>query len=121
MYGIYGWSSIWILVILTGPYWLRRVNQYTFHFKGGHYASLMRLLRKIHKPLGLLVSFVALAHGLSIFGKLPFHSGTIAFSVIVGTALFGLFFFLAKKKPLLLLHKTLALLTAVFVAFHLIL
>ena len=120
MYGILGWLNVVLIAIMTAPYWLRLVNSKTFKFKGGAYGKVIKALRQIHKPLGIAILLIAAIHGYLALGGFRLHTGSILLMVLAITALFGLGFYLKKKKVFFKWHKRLALLAVFALALHLI-
>ena len=120
MYVIIGWFNVAAVVIMTAPFWLRLINMHVFHNKNKALARLAKLLRTVHKPLGIAILVLAVVHGILALGALRLHTGTIAGIMLIATAALGGSFYRLKKKPLLIAHRTLALLFALFVLVHLI-
>ena len=120
MYAVIGWINIVALVVMTSPYWLRLINKYVFKNKNKALVRAAKALRAIHKPLGLVLVAAVIVHGFLALGTLRLHTGTLAaIMLIVTVALGGTFYFL-KKKPLLVAHRTMALLLVLLVLVHLI-
>lgn len=120
MYAIIGWFNVGAVVIMTAPYWLRLINKHAFHNKNKALARLVKLLRSVHKPLGLAILVLAIVHGILALGALRLHTGTIAGIMLMAAAALGGSFYRLKKKPLLIAHRTVALLFVLFVLVHLI-
>ena len=78
------------------------------------------MLRVVHKPLGIAILVLAIVHGILALGALRLHTGTIAGIMLIATAALGGSFYLLKKKPLFIAHRTMALLFVLFVLVHLI-
>lgn len=120
MYAVIGWFNVAFVVIMTGPFWLRLINKHAFQNKNKALAKLAKLLRTVHKPLGIAIVVLAIIHGILALGALRLHTGTIAGIMLIATAVLGGTFYRLKKKPLLIAHRTMALLFALFVLVHLI-
>lgn len=120
MYILIGWLNITLLLIMTAPYWLRFLNAHTLHLQGGMYASVIRQLRRVHKPLGGVILTLALIHGYLALGSFRIHTGTLLWLSIAVTASLGLTFFLSKKKALFVWHKRMVLVSILLLLFHLL-
>ncbi|MFH1511968.1 MAG: hypothetical protein ABIG45_01305 [Bacillota bacterium] len=120
MYVWLGWLNVAFLAVMTAPYWLRFLNQRTLRLKGGAYGKTIKVLRALHKPLGVAVVLIAAVHGYLALGAFRLHTGTILGTSVLLTALFGLSFYLAKKKFLFTWHKRLALLSILLLLVHLL-
>ena len=120
MYAVIGWFNVAFVVIMTAPFWLRLVNKHAFQNKNKALAKLAKLLRTVHKPLGIAIVVLAVVHGILALGALRLHTGTIAGIMLIITAVLGGSFYGLKKKPVLIAHRTMALLFALLVLVHLI-
>jgi hypothetical protein len=120
MYDVLGWLNVGFIATMTAPYWLREINKRTLNLKGGYYAKLIKVLRGIHKPLGLLVILIAPVHGYLALGGLRLHTGSLVFAFVSLTGILGLSFYLTKKKSLFKWHKVFALTIFVFLGIHLL-
>ena len=100
MYAFLGWLNIGLIAVMTAPYWLRFLNTHTLRLKGGWYGKLIKALRAVHRPLGVVVLIIAIYHGYLALGSLRLHTGTIAGVLLLITATLGGAFFLLKKKAL---------------------
>lgn len=76
------------------------------------------MLKKIHRPAGMLLAVVALVHGYLALGALRLHTGTLLYVLMFITMALGAAFYAKKKKQLLSLHRALALGTVVLLAVH---
>ncbi len=119
MYKILGLISATLLVVITSPYWVRRLNQWIFHIKGKGFTDFVKTLRKIHKPLGIALVLIALYHGYLALGTLRLHTGSIAWGLVLVTAILGALFYKKKKAVYFTWHKRMALITVLFVLLHL--
>ncbi len=120
MYEILGWLNVSLLVVMTSPYWLRFLNKQFFHWKGGLYAKTIKVLRTVHKPVGLTILLIALVHGYLALGAFRLHTGSLLWLSILLTAIAGATFFLSKKKPAFVWHKRLVLIVLVMLFLHLV-
>lgn len=120
MYVFIGWLNIAIFVIMTAPFWLRFLNTHLFHLKGGAYLKVIKVLRRIHKPIGVGLLVLAVIHGYLALGSLRLHTGLLVLLAAVVTAVFGLFYYLFKKKTLLRWHRAMVVVTLLFVVIHLL-
>lgn len=113
--GVLAWITL-LLFILLAVKWLIRLLAMRFE----SFKKINRSLSKLHKPLGILILFTALLHGLT--------SSALLFSFNLGTLSFVLFILLALsyafkryyKPHFLLLHRILTLLTLVCVILHIV-
>lgn len=120
MYKVLGFLNIALLVLVTAPYWVRRLNQWVFHSKSAGYQKLMKVLRALHKPTALVLLISIIAHGWLALGSFQLHTGTIAAIFFLLTALFGLLFYFLHKAGLLKVHRALALVSVLLVIVHLL-
>ena len=120
MYAVLGWINIAALVVMTSPYWLRLINKYAFKNKSKALARGAKALRMAHKPLGIALVASVLAHGFLALNALRLHTGTLAAIMLIVTAALGATFYFLKKKPMLIAHRTMALLLVLLVLIHLI-
>ncbi len=120
MYELLGGLNVLFLAVMTAPYWLRFLNQRTPHLKGGAYGKTIKVLRAIHKPLGIAIILIAAVHGYLALGAFRLHTGTILGTSVLLTAVLGAAFFFTKKKAVFGWHKRLAMLSVVLLLVHLI-
>ena len=52
MYKFFGFLNIALVVVVTSPYWVRKLNQWFFHSKGPGYNKLMKVLRLLENMTG---------------------------------------------------------------------
>ncbi len=121
MYRILGYVNVALLVIITAPYWLKKLNLWLFHWKGRAYQQTLKFLRKLHKPLGAALVLLAMVHGYLALGSFRLHTGSLAWIMLLITASFGFAFYRLKKAKLFKWHKAFALVVAAFTAIHLLL
>jgi hypothetical protein len=120
MVSLIGWFNVSLLVILTAPYWLTRLNRATLKSKDSRFLSLLKLLRAIHKPLGVTVLILAPIHGYLALGGFRLHTGTLLITMFFLTASAGGAFYKTKKKAFFKIHKTLAFMTSMALLLHLL-
>ncbi len=121
MYKFFGWLNVALVVVITAPWWLRKLNEWFFHSKARGYLQLQKVLRKLHKPLAAILLLSIVTHGLLVMGTLlKLNTGTLALVVFLLTAGIGLILWLAKKYKLLPWHKIGALAAVLLVVAHLI-
>ena len=120
MYAFLGWLNVAFLVIMMAPYWLRFLNKRVLHLKDGAYGKTVKVLRAIHKPLGLSILTIALLHGYLALGALRLHTGSILWMVLFITAAFGALFYFTKKKSLFAWHKGMVIGVILLLLLHLI-
>ena len=119
MYRILGYVNIMLLITVTSPYWLRRFNQRFFTEKKPAFASWIKRLRKIHKPLGVSLVLLSLLHGYLALGSLRLHTGSVAWVMILIVVILGGLFYKKKKAVFFTWHKRAALIMVLFVLLHL--
>lgn len=120
MYVIIGWFNVAAIVIMTAPYWMREINKLVFHNKNKAIVKIIGILRMVHKPLGVALLVLAIAHGILALGAMRLHTGTIVGIFLISTVSLGGLFYRLKKKPLFIAHRTAALILVVFLLVHLI-
>jgi len=120
MYHILGIVSVVLFITVTSPYWLRRLNQWFFHQKGGALMKWIKGLRVIHKPLGILLALMALFHGYLALGSLRLHTGSITWIMLLITVILGGWFYRKKKAAIFAWHKRAALTAAILMLIHLL-
>ncbi|MEL7610314.1 MAG: hypothetical protein AAGU74_12555 [Bacillota bacterium] len=120
MYVFLGWLNIGLFTVMTAPFWLRVLNTHVLHIKGGGYAQVIRRLRQIHKPLGVLILILALVHGYLALGAFRLHTGSLVWLATAATATLGILFFRLKKKTLFAWHKRMVLAILFFVLLHIL-
>lgn len=120
MYRILGILNVALLVVITSPYWLRRLGQLFFPKKKLASTRLMKVLRAAHKPLGVCLLLIALAHGYLALGAPRLHTGTLAGIMVLSTVVLGILFYRKKKAVFFKWHKRAALLTALLTLLHLL-
>lgn len=120
MYKVFGYLNILLVVLITAPYWTRKLNQWFFHSKSKAYQKLQRTLRSIHKPAAAVLLISIIVHGYLALRSFRLHTGTIVGIAFILTALFGLIFYLTKKLPFLKVHRALALVAVLLVVVHLL-
>lgn len=120
MYRISGWINIVLLITITSPFWLHVLNTYIFKAKEKAFNHTIAFLRKLHKPLGVVLLLWALYHGYIAWGGLlPLNTGMFVWLAVAVTASLGLTFFLTKKKAVFKAHKTAALCIVLLFLIHL--
>lgn len=119
-YRLLGYLTLALAIIVTAPYWLRTLNSWTFKTKDKRFLNFLKFLRKIHKPLGVVLAAIALWHGITALGTLRLHTGTLAFGGFVLTAVWGVLHWQKKNKHIFKGHKALALLSTALVVLHLV-
>lgn len=119
LYSILGILNVVLLIVITSPYWLRRVGQWFFPKKKIVSAKLMKTLRALHKPFGICLLLITLAHGYLALGALRLHTGTLVGIMVLITVVLGGMFYKKKKAVLFKWHKRAALLTVLLTLLHL--
>lgn len=116
-YSILGYISLFLLVVVTAPYWLRTINNKTVKTKSKGFMNFLKFLRSIHKQAGILLAAIALIHGYMAL-RLSLHTGLIAFLIILVTASLGIYHWRKKNIKVFKAHKAFALLSVLLVAIH---
>ncbi len=119
-YRFLGYLSIALVVLVTAGWWLRKLNALTFKTKNKQFLNLLKFLRKLHKPLGILLVSVALWHGFAALGTVRPHTGLVAYFAFVLTGLLGVAFWLKKDKRAFKGHKVMAFISVVLLVLHLL-
>lgn len=120
LYRFLGWLSLAMILTITAPFWLRTLNQWTFKTRDKRFFQLLKFLRRLHKPLGALLAAFALWHALLALGRLRLHTGLLAYSGFILTALLGIAYHVKKDRRILKGHRTMSLISALLLALHLI-
>ena len=120
MYRILGILNVVLLTVITSPYWLRGLGQRFFPKMKIAATKLMKVLRAIHKPLGVCLLLVTLIHGYLALGALRLHTGTLAGLSVLATVVLGILFFRKRKAVFFKWHKRTALLTLLLTLLHLV-
>lgn len=121
IYRLLGWLSLILMLVLTAPYWLRKLNSWTFKTKNKKFLNFIKLLRKPHKALGIALGLVSLAHGLLMMnGQLKLHTGSLAYLGFFATVILGGVYHKKRGKKLFLVHKAAALISALLLILHLV-
>ncbi len=114
-----GWINLVVIGILVTPYVLNFLNRKFFKTKNALYKRVLKISRKIHKPLALVIVILAPIHGYMALGTLfRLHTGTFLYLSILITAVFGGLFYRFKKRKLFKLHKAMALVTVIIFLVH---
>lgn len=117
-YAILGWVSVGLLALLILPYVLVLINKAFIKGKNKGLLKVIRFLRKLHKPAGILLLLVAAWHGYLALGTVRMHTGLVLFLFVLATVVLGGTFFRLKNKKLLKLHRVLAVLTVAMFFLH---
>ena len=121
IYAILGWISVGLAVIASSPYWLRTLNNWTFKTRDKRFFSLLKFLRKLHKPLGLVLAGIAIAHGYLALGQqIRLHTGLLVYISFLLTVVLGGVHFRLKNKTVFKFHKAMALVSFLLLLLHLI-
>lgn len=120
MYKILGIINVALIIVITSPYWLRRLGK--DFFSGQKIAStrMMKVARSVHKPCGICLLLLTLLHGYLALGVPRLHTGTITGVMVLVTVVLGALFFVKRKAVFFKWHKRAALLTVLLMFLHLI-
>ena len=92
MYKILGIINVALILVITSPYWLRRLGKRFFPKRKIASTKLMKVLRSVHKPFGVCLLLITLIHGYLALGALRLHTGTLAGIMVLATVVLGLLF-----------------------------
>jgi len=120
MYKILGLINLALVVIITSPFWLRTLNKWTFKTKDKHFLDTVKFLRKLHKPLAIVLALNILWHAYLALGTIRLHTGLLAYISFLLTVTVGGIYYKKKGKLLFKVHKTLALVSVLLVIIHLL-
>lgn len=118
MFSFLGWLNVVLLGIIIAPYILVFINKKFIKTKHSSFRALLKFLKKLHKPLGLLLLILALVHGYLALGRIALHTGSVLFVTIFIAASLGGSFYKLKKRPLFTWHKRMAFIVIVFLLLH---
>jgi hypothetical protein len=118
MYRTLGIINVILIVVITSPYWLRRLSQLLFPKKRIASTRMIKSLRAAHKPLGICLLLIALVHGYLALKPLRIHTGTLVGVVILITLVLGILFYRKRKAVFLKWHKRAALLMVLLTLLH---
>ncbi|MDO5689102.1 MAG: hypothetical protein Q4G61_02495 [Tissierellia bacterium] len=118
-YSTFGWLSAGLLALLVLPFVFLRLNKLLFQSKDKRFFSLVKALRSIHKPAGILLIASAFYHGYLAMGTIRLHTGTVLYVTAALTVLLGAIFYNSKNRRALSLHKFFAAIAILMLAVHL--
>ena len=120
MYKILGWVNFAAVIIMFLPIMMQKLNTQKFNQKNNIYVRFLRNIRKLHKPIGIILFVSALIHGFLALGALRLHTGSLLGLLLVITGIFAFLFYKLKKKWLFVTHKILAYLLVILMIVHLV-
>lgn len=120
LYKALGWVNVGLLVLIIMHFTLRRINKYAYKNKNTFFRKTAKFMSKIHPLLTMILLGSAFLHGFNLAGGIRFHSGYIAFFIILIQGMAGILVKLQKKKHFLIIHKITGLLLATAVMVHVI-
>lgn len=118
-YEVLGWISAWILAIQLAPFVIRMLLKYKVPYSD-QLKKLRMVLRKVHKPLGLMLLFIPAVHGFMALGTFRLHTGSLVGMAAAVAVLSGISFHYLKKKALLTWHRGLGITAGFFLMVHLL-
>lgn len=121
MYKILGIINVALILVITAPYWLRRLGQRFFPKRKIASTKLMKVLRAVHKPFGICLLLITFMHGYLALGSFRLHTGTLVGIMVLATVVLGLLFYRKKKAVFFKWHKRAALLMVLLTLLHLFL
>lgn len=119
-YQLLGYINLALVVLITAPYWLRMLNQKILKTRDKWLLNLIKLLRRLHKPLAAALVAITLWHGWLAWGSLRLHTGLLTGFAFLLTAMLGIAFWLRKNKRAFKGHKVMALISVLLLALHLL-
>ena len=114
-----GWVTLVALAVMLLPYVLRMINKWAFKNECKGLTKAVKLLRTVHKPLGIVLVIVAAVHGYGMLGKFRLHTGSLTLMSIIVTGLLGTIFWKKKDKRALQGHRVMALVSVLLLLLHL--
>lgn len=121
MYKILGIINVLLIIVITSPYWLRRLGQQFFPKRKIASTKLIKILRAVHKPFGFCLLLITLIHGYLALGAFRLHTGTLVGIMVLATVVLGVLFYRKKKAVFFKWHKRAALLMVLLTLLHLFL
>lgn len=102
-----GWATVILLSFSVSMYLLIQLNKFLMNTSWKH--SGIQVLRKVlrrvlpisreyHKEVGIMALFTGAFHGYFLLGRLEFHSGYLAWFLLLFSGLTGIFMGVLKKK-----------------------
>lgn len=111
-YSILGWTSLSLLAIQLLPFVMRQAETLLWKRSAPKaYKATIQNLRRIHKPLGLLLLIVPPIHGFMALGGLRLHTGSLLYIGVLCTGVLGGGFYRLKHKSWLIWHRRVAVAT----------
>lgn len=117
-YALLGWISVIVFGVVLAPYILSWLNRKYLKTKNKSFLTILKFLRKIHKPLGIALIVLGIVHGFMALGSLRLHTGTLFYISIVITGILGGFFHKLKKREFFLWHKRIAAVAVALFLLH---
>ena len=119
-YKFLGWFNAVGLVIILAPFILNYLKRKLFNNKSKEIRSLVKFLRKFHKPLGIVLIFTGIIHGYMALGGFRLHTGSLLYLSSILTGAMGGSFYRTKQKKFFTWHKRFAALTVGLLILHLV-
>lgn len=120
LYLFLGWLNFSLFAVITSPFWIGFLNKRFFHTKSQKYQKFIRMLRQIHKPLGLALAGLSFVHGYLALGSIRPHTGILAALAVCAVVVLGIVFFRTKKRTVFLWHRGIALALFFLLMVHII-
>ncbi len=117
---ILGWINFGLLLFIISPFFINLIGRKAFRARGARFNKFLSVIRKAHKPLGVVLLAAAFAHGFLMLGSISLHTGLLAALAIAVIVALGLVFFRTRKKAVFLAHRAAALACLALVLVHLI-
>ncbi|MEI6102166.1 MAG: hypothetical protein WCP73_10025, partial [Eubacteriales bacterium] len=117
---ILGWINFSLFLFVTSPFWINLFARKVFHVKNAKYTKFLSTLRRIHKPVGVVLLGTAFIHGTIALGGISLHTGLLVALVIAFIVALGVVFYKTRKKAAFKAHRALALICLVLLLVHII-
>lgn len=99
---------------------MRRISKLISSDKKISSTRLMKISQAVHKPFGICLLLITLAHGYLALGAPRLHTGTLVGTMVLITVVLGGAFFRTKKAVFFKWHKRAALIMVLLTLLHLI-
>lgn len=117
---VLGWINFSLFLFVTSPFWINLFARKFFHPKSTNYFKFLSAIRRIHKPIGIVLLCMAFIHGAIALGSIRLHTGLLVAIAIAVIAALGITFYKTRKKAVLKAHRALALVCLILLLVHII-
>jgi len=111
MTGILAWINVSLLLFQLLPWVLKQMVRNRWIQPGDRYRRVLRAVRIMHRPAGLLMVLIGITHGyLATGGNVRLNlTGTLVWLVLLATVAAGGVHALTKQRNWLRLHRAMVL------------